>query len=108
MKNTLANHLKKFGEQGALSWNAGRDVNVTTFDDIAQLVQSKKDNISYGYVYIVGTNIQLRIISCNGDFLELESYGDKGWKAFEEVSPKYGTYAYGKIRIYYLNVIKAL
>ena len=106
MKNTLQNHIKKFGGSGKLSWNAGRDVNDTTNVDIEQLSESHTSTLYGGFVKIVGTEIPLRISQCNGEFLRLESYGDGGFKDFYKIAQKYGTYSYGKIIVNRHNVIK--
>ena len=107
MKNSLQNHIKKFGDIGRISWNTGRDINETTLSDIEQLKQSNSTTICEGsYVKIVGTDIPLRVQQSQGEFLVLDSYVDKSYKDFIEINPKYGTYSYGRIKLHRNNVIK--
>lgn len=101
MRNTLANHLKVFGEIGRFTWDAGRDCNDSAEIDAESYRASALRKLEPGQVvYIRGTSAPLVIERVNGMFVYMKSYGDRSVRAFREVSPSWGSYVIGRIHIY--------
>lgn len=101
MRNTLANHRKVFGDLGHFTWNAGRDCNDSANIDALSYRESALRNLEEGQtVYIRGTSEPLVIERINGMFVYMKSYGDRSFREFQRVAPRWGTYTVGRIHIY--------
>lgn len=106
MRNTLANHLKVFGELGHFTYNASQDVNDAANIDALSYRDSALRKLEPGHtVYIRGTCEPLVIERINGVFVTMQSYGDRSFKEFRRVNPRYGTYTIGRITIYKAHLV---
>ena len=106
MRNTLANHLKVFGDLGHFTYNASQDVNDSANVDAESYRDSALRKLEKGQtVYIRGTSAPLVIERINGMFVTMLSYGDRSFKAFKSVAPKHGTYTIGRITIYKAHLV---
>lgn len=106
MRNTLANHLKVFGDLGHFTYHASQDVNDAENIDAASYREAALRKLEVGQtVYIRGTSEPLVIEHIQGVFVTMPSYGDRGFRRFYEVAPKWGSYTFGRIKVYKAHLV---
>ena len=106
MRNTLVNHMKVFGDLGHFTYNASQDVNDSANVDAESYRDSALRKLEKGQtVYIRGTSAPLVIERINGMFAYMKSYGDRGFREFNAVAPKWGSYTVGRISIYKAHLV---
>ncbi len=94
-------HIREFGAYGLSTWNAGLTIEQAKEIGPEVVHRSLHTNFKKGdKVLIHGTSETIEVLDVQGKFLTLKSFGDGSVKAFRDASCSYGSYSYGRIKIF--------
>lgn len=100
-RNTLKNHVSKYGDAGKYTYHAGYDVNADVDADV--VAKASLRNVALGDLLIIRDNrVVVKVTNLLGSFLEVEPEDAelrKAAKYYAAGEGKVGSYVYGKIII---------
>lgn len=99
-RETMANHIKMFGQYGNSTWHSGlsmqqaAEIGPEVIDKSAKTAFKKGDKVR-----IHGTSETLTVLDIHGICLTLTSFGDGSHQDYQAANCRHGSYRYGKVKI---------